>query len=166
MAAEPEDAIPPGYELEPPHSEPAEVETPATKEEGWSVLGMFGIPWVAGGAWLELAGRSGWVSLVMGGGVIFGLSGFLGEDNAGILFVGGALLALGAYIYGVVTSHDSILILSCLGVWMAAALMIFGGALLIADSPRSRDLGPAGEDPDPQPEPHPEPRDRVVGGDG
>lgn len=153
MSAEPEDAIPAGFEPA-ARSESAEVARAAKKKGDYAFLAGVGVPWFAGGVWLESASHySGWVSLLMAGGVIFGFGGLLGEDLAALPIFTGMLLGLAAYVYGVVTSHDSVGMLIWLALWMAGAFLVFGGGLLAAEPPRSQVADPAAEVPVLRPEP-------------
>ncbi|WP_034263535.1 hypothetical protein [Actinospica robiniae] len=154
MPAEPEDAVPAGYE-----PEPAEAANTTGKRDGHLLLATFGTPWLMAGAWLEWASHySGWVTLLIAGGGIIGFCGVLGEEAVAAPFLVGALLGLGAYAYGIVTSHDSIRMLLYLGLWTAACYLVLGAASMAFGPAESPDPGSAAEAPaEPQ-----EPQDRDV----
>ena len=172
MPAEPEDAVPAGYEAAPgseqkPEPEPksAGVANTTGKMADYLFLTTLGAPWAAVGIWLESGSQySGWVSLLIAGGGVVGLSGFLGDDAAALPLLGGGLLGLGAYVYGIVTSDDAIRMLFFLGLWTAASYLILGSAIVAVGPKQAQDPGSAAEAPAEPPEPSepPEPQDRDV----
>jgi hypothetical protein len=90
---------------------------------------VFGLPWLAGAAWLEWDNyRTWWVSALLLSGFGFVATGFLRRKNTDLLIIGLLLLWLGLYIYALVVA-DSISLRVWLGVWLLDTFVLFGGAL-------------------------------------
>ncbi|MBR7829210.1 hypothetical protein KDK95_23080 [Actinospica sp. MGRD01-02] len=149
MALEPEDAIPQEYLPEQP--EPAarieEGTAPAKEMSDAAFLGVVGVPWIAGAAWIEWNNfPSWWVSSLLLTGFGLAASGFSRGKYADVPRLSSLFVGVGVYIYGLVVA-DTVSLRVWLGLWLLVAFLIFGAGLPKTETPdpqqEPRDRGPS-----------------------
>jgi hypothetical protein len=141
MSLEPEDAIPAEY-LPEPVAAPKEEKT--AKMSGAAFAALVGIPWIAGGGWVEWDNlHTWWVSALLLSGFGFAASGYLRRKIADAPRFILMLCGLGLYVYAVVTIYghvtaDSVSLRVWLGLWLFVAFILFGNALPPSETPAPR----------------------------